>query len=316
MNTKHHIPSSAPVALIESLPRKATQPANMRAYREGYEYYMALLPVMTEPDPALREVTHAVMSNLAHKLTTERPPWLGRDLPKFERSILAVEERTGHEGAEILVAHWPKGFTSPVHGHAGGYLYEQVLTGRILVNLYRHVGNRLVRPLRSIVQEFPDILASDFVADVPGQPRIGYVHSFTALTPVDTIHFLPEHTRDSRDNSVTIEYYNGANEEFERLDIAHAVHATKPGDVALVRSNRVSEIGDHWVIITGGLVKKPHGWRPEDAHFEAPNMSPVLDKHEADSYGMVFLKLKDPTAFYEFHGIKVAGGREVTFQSV
>jgi hypothetical protein len=283
----------------------------MRQYQPGYDHFLALLPILDGQDETALEVTDTVMVSLGKRLMKDKPEWIGRTLEKFERSILAVEEPSSNsEGVEVLVAHWPTGFKSPVHGHAGGYLYEQVLSGEVLVETYRHVGNRVVRPVRSENFKAGDVLVSDYIAPDNSQERIGYVHSFTALTPVDTLHFLPEHTRDSRDNAVRIEHYAAEGEAFTRLDIGHAVHATKPGDVALVRSSKVGNLGDHWVIITGDKVKKPHGWRPEDTHFAAAKeLGAVLDAYQPDDYGMIFLKLNDPKKFYEFHGITVEGGK-------
>lgn len=316
---RHHIPSDDADGLIESLPRLVSQPPEMRRYRIGYEEYLGLLPVMSYHCNVRSAVSHAVMSSLGKRLIAEPPPWLlDREHNTFERSILAVEEPgNGKEGAEILIAHWPKGFTSPVHGHAGGYLYEQVLNGRLLVNTYRHVGNRVVRPVSTTIHDAPEVLVSSYVEE-DNEPRIGFVHSFTALEPTDTIHFLPEHTRDNRDNAVNVEYYDGVSlsNVYVRLNVAQALKSLKVGDVALVRSKRVAELGDHWIVITGGLEKKylgahddvANGYRPADIHWAAPNMSALLDKFEPDGYGMVMLKLNDPTRFYEFHDIKLNNG--------
>lgn len=41
------------------------------------------------------------------------------------------------------------------------------------------------------------------------------------------------------------------------------VDELKIGDIALVRSHNVNEFGDHYIVVVGGLVQKPHGLRPE-----------------------------------------------------
>jgi hypothetical protein len=310
-----------PVGLIESLPRRKEQRPQMRHYEKGYESWMGAIPIIEDHMhlSLKKNITHSVMQDLAAYLLAKDPAWLKKEREKFERSILAIEKREGSEGAEILVAHWPKGFTSPVHGHAPGYLFEQVLDGRILVNLYRYMyteGNqKIVRPISSGIQSFPDILASDYVPPSSSGDRIGYVHSFTALTPVTTIHFLPEHTRDSRDNTVTIEHFDDfTSDDVVRLNYFNA-DAMNIGDVALVRSQKVTEYGDHFIVITGPTIEKPHGYRKQDTVIQANgNVTTFLDGYVPDKDGLTLLWFKEAAKkrFLNFHEIKV-DGNTVTF---
>jgi hypothetical protein len=325
MNNYYIPETNNPTALIDSLPRRPEQRPAMRHYEPGYESWMGLLPVMEAGDVHLttkKHITHQVIRLLASQLVEQNPPWLKKEREQFERSILAIERRPCREGVEILVAHWPKGFTSPVHGHAPGYLFEQVLDGKILVNLYRHVrtegDTNIVRPVATEIQEFPDILVSDFIPPTPSNKRIGYVHSFTALTPVSTIHFLPEHTRDSRDNQVTIEHFEELSpDDFVRLGYFTA-DTMGIGDVALVRSSKVTEYGDHFIVITGGIVEKPHGFRPQERVIKAnQTMSKLLDTFTPDKDGLTLLWLKESARnrFYQFHGIE-KDGNSVKFPQV
>jgi hypothetical protein len=319
----HYVPDTDdPVGLIESLPRRPAQRPAMRHYEPGYESWMGMLPVIEPGDPQLsakKAATHGVMADLAQHLIDEKPEWLQRERTEFERSILAIERRPCREGVEILVAHWPKGFTSPVHGHAPGYLYEQVLEGKILVNTYRHVsdddGVHVVRPVVSEIQEFPNMLVSDFIPPVEAGGRVGYVHSFTALTPVSTIHFLPEHTRDSRDNTVKIEHF----EDLSRDDVKQLSYRTADvlgiGDVALVRSAKVTDYGDHFIVIVGKVKEKPHGFRPAEKVIQASeNMSKFLDSFTPEQGDLKLLMLREDARqrFLQFHGIEV-DGLKVTF---
>ncbi len=89
----------------------------------------------------------------------------------------------------------------------------------------------------------------------------------------------------------------------------------KPGDVALVRSSKVTEYGDHFVVVTGGIVEKPHGFRPQETVIQAGEvMTKFLDRFTPDKDNLTLLVLKDPARnrFLQFHGIEVDGDK-VTF---
>lgn len=66
---------------------------------------------------------------------------------------------------------------------------------------------------------------------------------------------------------------------------------SKVGEVYLVRSNNTPERGDHFILISGGLVQKQHGIRPETQEFPAPTQSPLKGMSCKDS--PVILKLND-----------------------
>lgn len=315
--------SQSPLEAIESLPRRPDQPANMREYRAGYEGYFNSMPSLDANDPLLDlkvEIAGTVMKSLAAKLQKEHWPF---DLPepgKFQRKILAVADPECcplREGSEILVAQWGKGFSSPVHGHAAGLLHEDILSGKVLVNTYRWVRDNVVRIVSSQMCG-PGLLVSKFSPPNPHGPRMGLIHNFTAVEASASLHYVAEHTRDGRDNRFEVESFPLQKEFLYQIESnIEAIRTLRPGDVCLVRSQNVAEFGDHYIVITGGLVLKPWGMRPKDIELAAPETKPVLDQFRPSQMGLILLKLTDKAteAFHEFHGISCEGNH-VTFPEV
>lgn len=318
---KVHLTASAhPREVIELLPRRPDQKPSMRQYAEGHEDYFNLLPVLRPHDPLLylkTKESELIMKMLAVAIR-ENTPSLIKSLPAgdFERVILALADPVGgHEGSEILLAHWGQGFSSPVHGHAPGLLHEEILSGRMLVHTYRHVATGVVRPLRSGVATV-GTLVSKYSAPDPSGPRMGLVHNFTALEPSTSMHFVPEHTRDGRDNSFKVEYFDELDVTSVRQIDGEAGRLLQPGEVGLVRSTNVPEYGDHFIVITGPIILKPHGLRPMDVEVKAgPVASALLDQFKPLHDGLLLLKLDKAATkrFFEFHGITMAGERMVVF---
>lgn len=85
------------------------------------------------------------------------------------------------------------------------------------------------------------------------------------------------------------------------------VYNLKKGDVCLVRSSNVPQLGDHFILVVGGLIQKPHGLRPDTIGMGAPKAGKLLDQYTPDK-GIVLLKLNQGAtkAFYHFHHIDVA----------
>ena len=84
------------------------------------------------------------------------------------------------------------------------------------------------------------------------------------------------------------------------------------GDVYLVRSGNVPELGDHYIVITGGLVQKPHGLRPQDVSFPIhKGQSTPLDDYRLDE-PLVLLKLNDAARlrFYDAYQVQQAHRRQ------
>lgn len=312
--SQHLVASSEPRAVIESLARRADQPASMRQYREGFEEYFNMLPVLRSFDPLLdlkAELAGDVMKALASAVEKDASLLKAPADGQFKRVILGVETPSeGHEGSEVLVAQWGKGFTSPVHGHAPGLLHEEILMGKMLVHTYLHVGQDLVRPVRTEVVG-PGTLVSKYSPPSRLGKRVGLVHNFVALTPAVSLHFVPEHTRDGRDNRFRVEHFKDFDQAaVQQLTINEGIYL-QVGDVALVRSDNVPEYGDHFIVVTGGPVLKPHGLRPAEVAIQAgPEASALLDYFApVGNTGLRLLKLDEQTGkrFLDFHGIKFAG---------
>lgn len=309
--------SKTPLQAIESVTYPGQSPER-RKYHEGYEHFMDSMPEIKPDDLWLQDkVLHArsVMQLMASELKMADWP-KENPLPDngFDRTILAIENpisldaefpggKVVKEGAEIVMARWGNGFTSPVHGHAAGYMHEEILFGKMRVNTYQIVGDKLVRPLRTeIVGE------GTFVSQFSDKPeRTTLIHNFTSIGFSASLHFLPEHTRDGRDNRFEVEEFNNLSKEDVRQITAHEGLYMQIGDVALVRSTNVPEYGDHFIVITGHPVVKEHGLRPQDIEIQASaEMSKLLDCFE-QKMGLTLLKLSSEAAteFKQFHNIKL-----------
>lgn len=329
MNTlkaSHH-----PKSDIESI-AWAGQPAHLRQYRPGYEWAMDTFPELQDNDHLLpQKVKFAlgIMEDLAANLKQE--DWVANkqlDHNTFERTILAIEppqvQQNGglKEGAEIIVAQWGPGFASHVHGHAVGYMHEAVLKGKVKVNTYRLIDptSTTVRAVRT------DIVGEGtFVSRyTPANPAAKFkrqtlIHNFVALETTSTLHFLPEHTRDKRDNAFTSEFFEDVHhlsfKDVTPITGLDAMYLPK-GEVVLVRSDNVPELGDHYIVITGHPIVKPHGLRPQEIAIQAPHANVLLDFYgDVDVYqGLTLLRLLPDAKkrFHEFHGIEMQNG-EVVF---
>ena len=306
------------------------QDPRKKMYKSGYEIYFEEMPVLVEDDPLFEQkayLSKVVMQQLGKRLV-QKADWLKTNVPgvgEFFRNIVAMEppvllDDEVKEGAEFVVAQWGDGFTSPVHGHATGYMHEEVLFGKVLVNSYRMVNptSTVVRPVKTeIVTE--GTFVSEYAPHSEANPfkRQTLIHNFTSIGYSATLHYLPEHVRDGRDNQFTVQHFDDVFSYKEGEDLtqitAQQGFSLKPGDVALVRSSNVPEYGDHYIVITGPVVVKEHGIRPQDTSIAAPKASKILDKY-TPIQGLTLLKLNDAAKAYflEFHGITVENNK-VTF---
>lgn len=307
--------SNNPVQDLETVAYKG-QPKHNRQYRPGYENYLRSMPKLDRQDDmndTYVKVSSAIMSDLADKLAKE--DWvlennLGSN--EFSRTIIAMEnphtENGIKEGVELLVAKWGKGFESPVHGHANGMLHEDLLYGDILVNTYKVVSPNMVRPYKTEIFTGRTRIVSEFNwEDSINHPRPNLVHNFRAISNSASLHYVAEHTRDGRDNGFNVEYFDQAYDIRGKVRqiTSREAHSSKPGDVLLIRSTNVPFYKDHFVVITGGLIEKPHGIRPQDHAVPASDKS-ILNEYEAQM-GLTILKLNDEAckAFMNFHKIKI-----------
>lgn len=304
-------PSTNPLRAIEKAAYEGQDPKR-RMYRFGYEEYMANMPVLSDDDLSGLETSHRVMDDLAIELNQTLWATLS-DVPagQFARTILAIER--GGTGKEIIVAHWGNGFTSPVHGHAEGLIHEILLTGMMRVNIYRLIHDNIVRLVRTDIFKDKNELVFMYAKHNPNNQfqRQTLIHSFTSIGQSTSLHYVPEHTRDGRDNQFEVEYFPAPSlVDVKQITGRDGMYLRK-GDVALVRSTNVPEYGDHYIVVTGAPVQKEHGLRVRDIAITAPNAHEVLDAHEMIN-GLTLLKLNNPVDFLSFHDIKIVEG-EVVF---
>lgn len=304
----------------------AGQPIERKMYKQGYESFFENLPVLRDGDPLLSQkvsISKIIMQFMGKALQND--PWTKSLQPLeggFNRTILGIEsptvkeDGTLKEGSEVVLARWGNGHTSPVHGHAAGYLHEELLFGKMRVNTYRISDHqrRIARPLRTDIYDNPGTLASLYTPNTVAV-RNALVHNFTSIGYSGTLHYLPEHTRDGRDNRFSVQYfedeYNLCAEEFKQLKAQEGLEQLHIGDVALVRSQNVPEYGDHWIIITGKPVLKEHGLRPQEFAIYAPGYTAtkMLDSFDP-IMGLTLLKLNEQAkqAFHQFHQITIKDG--------
>lgn len=132
----------------------AGQPENMKQFRPGYESYFKHLPLLSDYSKKLGEKTeesHKILNQLVMQL--RKDSWVKAGRPQenqFDRVILAIAEPVNinpggtpiyKSGAQVIVARWGKGFSSPVHGHSHGLIHEELIYGRMLVNDYTIVDS-------------------------------------------------------------------------------------------------------------------------------------------------------------------------------
>lgn len=322
--------SETPVSDLLKIAYEGQDP-KMRQYRSGYEEYFNNLPILNSDDELLDQkigMTSSVIHSLAKRL--QKAGWVKQSPPgekEFDRTIIGMESPEVNyigrkpivekEGAELIVARWGNNHSSPVHGHAPGYLHEEIIFGKMRVNSYRIINkeNPIVRPVETIIAT-EGTFASLF--SKPGKyfKREVFVHNFTSIGFSATMHLVPEHTRDGRDNRFKVEYFD--HKFHMKMDDVKQISAhdgmyLRKGDVVLVRSASVPEYGDHYIVITGPSIMKEHGMRPQERAIYAPDGSCLLDLFEPVN-GLTLLKLgeKAKAAFHEFHDINIKDG-EVVF---
>lgn len=318
--------SDTPLTDIQRIAYPGQDPKR-KMYRSGYEYYMNAMPQLNPSDPLVAakvEYSARVMGVLAERLYMD--PWLSEDAPGpfgFDRTILALEPpiinddmTSWKEGAEIVVARWGVGHTSPVHGHAAGYIHEELLFGKMRVNTYQMVKGYtdLVRPVETTIHTRGTIASlygfSDPTINVKRQTL---VHNFTALEQSVSMHFLAEHTRDGRDNTFRVEHfattYGLEHRDLQEINIQQSL-ALQNGEVVLVRSSNVPDYGDHFIVVTGRPVNKPWGLRVQEFAILAEDSAYLLNEIPKD---FVLLKLRPGArnAFHDFHNIRMRDGAVV-----
>jgi hypothetical protein len=322
----YHKASNTPLEDIAVVSYTGQHPS-LRRYLTGYENYLNCLPVMTNENAAFREKeAKLVMKSLSNRLKHDN--WMQSvelNDGEFKRTIIGIEKPTHNNGelqenAELVVAHWGKGFKSPIHGHSTGMMYEEVLYGMLKVFNYQVVDlpNKIVRHHHiDIVKE--GVFVNNYT---PHNSKNRYkrqtlIHNFEALTRTETLHFLPEHTRDGRDNTFTLETWDKLTiDQVTRIDAMQGMYLRK-GEVILVRSENVPEYGDHFIVVVGPPVMKEHGLRVQDVSIPATaNETRILDA-VGMKMGLTLLKLNAEArdSFLQFHNITIEDN-EVVFPNM
>lgn len=299
-------------ALAYDIPRTSNLLMDIQADCRFARHILAVEEPVYPPlefDEAVATVFMADMANIREKLSPEA--W-----EIYKGGMVDESQPPLREGAEILVAHWGKGFTSPVHGHAPGLLHEDILSGKLYVHAYRWVGKDTVRPVRSDLYG-PGLLVSKYTPPSEVGPRMGLIHNFTALEPSVSLHFVAEHTRDGRDNQFKVERFGDHigldGTDFKQINSEEG-RKLPVGAVCLVRSANVPDYGDHYIVITGPAMLKEHGLRPDDVAIHAPDGTRILNCFKPCHMGLILLRMKPyiEKAFLSFHGIKLTG-KQVLF---
>lgn len=315
--------TKTPIQDIMRVAYKGQNP-DLRQYR-NYSSFLARMPKMHDDDLYLVDKfieTRNVLEELSTKVAEDK--WFDKNAPnegKFKRTIIAMEApiktKNGiKEGAELVVAQWGNNFQSPVHGHNTGYMHEEIIKGKFLVNMFRlHDEDAgVVRPVVSFVKEKGVFVSEHNKANSKHKyKRQTLIHNFRSIGATTSLHYLPEHTRDGRDNGFIVERFGDVRNIYKdyvkQLSTEQALEQLQIGDVAIVRSANVPELGDHYVVIVGDKVMKANGLRQQDKSIDAPDAKGVLDAFEPIN-GLTLLKLKKELRkeFLEFHGIKVIKG--------
>lgn len=285
----------------------AHQAPELRNYTGGYESFMERLPEVYPWEDWKEPIFASVLSELHNTLLQNSLP-VNPGKTKFTREILAIQDNDmSVQGAEILMANWGEGHTSPVHGHASGFMFESLLKGKLRVTTYKQVSETTARPYKVEIVK-PGVFVSQYSGQkTTKHPRPYLIHSFEALEHSVSLHFLSEHSRDGSDNGFKVERF----EEFVTLDPQMFTRISskegmylKPGEVVLVRSSNVPEYLDHWIVVTGSPVMKEHGMRVQD-HSVPSTASKLLDIY--DDQRLVLLKAKPflTSLFLNFHKIEL-----------
>lgn len=328
---KTFTPAANPAAAIDLVSYPGQDPKR-RMFHPGYEDWLSYMPVLSDSDEHLKikiNIASDVMQQLAGEL--RQAGWVKQrrlGTGDFQRTIIAIEEPemaclgvpgssyVKREGVEFVVAHWGNDHSSPIHGHAPGYLHEEILYGKMRVNTYRMIDDHTVRPVKTFIATQGTFASAYSSVPHDGPRRQALIHNFTSIGQSASLHYVPEHTRDGRDNKFEVQYfedvYGLSKDDVTRISSREGMFLQK-GDVVLVRSTNVPEYGDHFIVVTGPPVKKEHGMRVQDEAIYAPHTREFLDTFPAH-IGLTLLKLNPAAqaAFLDFHAITLTNG-EVVF---
>lgn len=304
MNTLRTSPN--PVQDLEELAYPGQAP-HLRMYQPGYESFMDQMPVLDPQSPSFDlqvELSQDIMHEVADALKNSTW-WEGMsDNPNsFQRTMIAVgtssvsPDGERQAGSEIVVGHWGTGMATPIHGHASGFMHEEMIAGKILVITYRitDLDKRIVRPVDSNIYQ-DGVISTSYSTPTTGI-RANKVHMLKALSPSTSVHFFPEHIRDARDTQFIPEYFEQVHPiQFKDVWTMIDDEQAPRGSVMLIRSDGYgSQFGDHYVVANGG----------NSQIIPAPYAGAILDFYSETADGLVILALQPNVAakFMEFYDI-------------
>jgi hypothetical protein len=314
---KFVVPTSQANYYIELLAPSGQGPEK-KLYRSGFEHYLARMPVLTSTDKdgakkskIIKSVMHELALDLRQNISKLNLPSLRKDT--ITRITIGMEEpQIGKDGiktgAQILVLFSPKNTYNPPHGHAEGYLHDELISGSMLVNHFSKPifkRKRVVIPQLSEIYEGENIISSCWEPMVKGkQPYSVAIHNFKAIDDTFSVHYIPFFPTDGLTNSYEVKRFEDVigydKSDFTQISGRQGLYSAL-GDVLLVRSTNVPYLGDHYITITGGLVKKSYGIRPmHNTILAGPNT--LLKEYDQDE-PLVLLLMSESLKkeFNKFH---------------
>lgn len=163
-----------------------TAPDSHRKYRDEFEAFFDILPIIDSNEKMFK--AEKTLEALSMELL--KTPWLDEDMPlpgERDRITLGLGwAKEGMAGDQVVIGRWGKGFITPIHGHAAGFSYEQVLFGKILEKQYELVSEGKVRLIRERI-----LMPGDKHVAFDTQPGMtNQLHTIEALEDSATLNFL------------------------------------------------------------------------------------------------------------------------------
>lgn len=123
------------------------------------------------------------------------------------------------------------------------------------------------------------------------------LHQLFAAMNADDVNIVDCDAYDLQRSSDTF-----VDSDFTRIDAKQALYM-QVGDVALVRSKNVKSLGDHYIVVTGRPIEKPHGLRPQTIEIPAIGETPL--SNYGDHEMLVILKMNNDAKqkFFNNHNI-------------
>lgn len=305
---------------------RVSNPVNpvVAEFKSGYEYALNCMPDFTSsdtpPTPGLIEFAAMNMQRLSIDLM--QSGWTYEDVQSIpantlKRVIIGIERtKTDGKGSEIVVGFWGRGFHAATHGHGTGYLHDILLHGKLLSSTYRFIEpeSAVARIVESKIIRAGETMLEPQYTSPNNDPkdRSHGLHSFTVLENAASLHFVPEHPRDGRDNTFDVEYFEDVH-HLQPTDVTYVrpdeLQTLPLGSVVLIRNVFGSDFGDHYTVITGKPVMDR--WRVAELtglKIEAKHVS-LFNFFEGESMVVLRLSKDAEKRFLQFQGIAIANGK-------